>query len=58
VVAVSKLSQWPLVLRPEQSLGNDHYTMVGAAYVGGIKSGEEVLAKAAERRSIRVVHLV
>jgi hypothetical protein len=44
VIAVSRLSQWPMVLRPAYHLGCDRYSMIGAAYVERYRgSGEELI---------------
>lgn len=58
VITVSKLSQWPMVLHRDEELGPDHYTMIGAAFVEGISSGEDVFVAAAEGKGIGIIHLV
>jgi hypothetical protein len=59
VIAVSKLSQWPMVLRRAYHLGCDHYFMVGAAYVERYKgSGEELFAIGAQLGGVGTIHLV
>jgi len=59
VIAVSKLSQWPMVLRPAYHLGCDHYSVIGAAYVERYKgSGEELFAIGAELGGVGTIHLV
>lgn len=65
VVAVSKLSQWPMVLRhanPPATVtrsGEDaYYTMVGAAYVEEIRNGDLILENAAQDGGMRTIHLV
>lgn len=58
VVAISKISQWPMILRREPSRGDNFYTMVGAAYVEGIKDGEAIFAAAAQEDRIGTFYLV
>ena len=58
VIAVSPFSQWPIVLRRAEHFGDDHYTMLGAAFVEGVTSGKEVFAKAARGTGIGTIHLV
>lgn len=59
VIAMSKLSQWPMVLRPAYHLGCDQYSMIGAAYVERYKgSGEELFAIGAELVGVGTIHLV
>lgn len=58
VVVISKISQWPMLLRREHSRGDDFYTMVGAAYVEGNKDGEAMFAAAARGDGLRTFYLV
>lgn len=58
VIAVSKLSLWPMVLHRAEDSGPDHYTVIGAAVIEGITSGDKVFAAAAERGRIGTIHLV
>ena len=58
IIAVSMLSQRPMVLRRAEGSGPDHYTVLGAAFVEGITSGEEVFAAAAKGEGIGTIHLV
>jgi hypothetical protein len=58
VIAVSTLSQWPMILRRAEHEGPDHYTMIGQAFVEGVKEGEEVFAKATQGEGIGMIHLV
>jgi hypothetical protein len=58
VIAVSKLSQYPMVLRPDTSRGEGFYTMVGAAYVEAIKDGEAIFAAAVWGEGLRTLYLV
>jgi hypothetical protein len=58
VVAISRLSKWPMILRPEVSRGGHFYTMVGAAYVEEIKDGEAMFAAAAQGEGLRTLYLV
>jgi hypothetical protein len=58
VVAISRLSKWPMILRPEVSRGDHFYTMVGAAYVEEIKDGEAMFAAAAQGEGLRTLYLV
>jgi hypothetical protein len=58
VVAISRLSKWPMILRPESSRGGHLHTMVGAAYVEGIKDGEAMFAAAAQGEGLRTLYLV
>ena len=52
ILAVSEVSQWPFVLRREASVGLDHYTVVGSAYM---ESVEESMASSLEMRTINLV---
>lgn len=58
IIAVSKLSQWPMVLRHAENSEPDHYTVLGAAYIEDIRSGEEILTAADEGDGIGTMHLV
>jgi len=58
VIAVSKLSQWPLVLRRREDLGLDYHTVIGASYVEGLNIGQDLFAAAAEGDGTRTLHLV
>jgi hypothetical protein len=58
VVAISRLSKWPMILRPEFSRGGHFYTMVGAAYVEGIKDGEAMFAAAGQGEELQTLFLV
>lgn len=58
VIAVSKLSQYPTVLRRAEDSGPDHYAMIGHAFVEGIENGQEIFAAAAEGEGIGIIHLV
>lgn len=58
VIAVSKLSKWPMVLRRAEHFGDGHYAMIGQACVEGVESGEGVFAKAAKDKRICIIHLV
>lgn len=52
ILAVSEISQWPFVLRRAASVGLDHYTIVGSAYMEGV---EEVMASSLEMGTIYLV---
>lgn len=58
VIAVSKLSQRPMVLRRAEEAGPDHYSVIGSAFVEDIHSGEELFAAADEVDGIGTMHLV
>jgi hypothetical protein len=47
-----------MILRSETSRGDDFYTMVGAAYVEGIKDGEAIFAASAQGEGLRTLYLV
>jgi hypothetical protein len=57
-IAVSKLSQWPMVLRRAEEFGPDHYTVIGQAFIEGEWVGEDIFAEAAKRNAIETIHLV
>jgi len=57
-VVISKLSKWPMILRREQSPDCDEFTMVGVAYVEGIKDGDPLWEAAEWCGSIRTIYLV
>jgi hypothetical protein len=52
ILAVSEISQWPFVLRRAASVGLDHYTVVGSAYMEGI---EEAMASSLAMGTIHLV---
>jgi len=58
VIAVSKLSQWPMVLRRAEYAGPDHYTMVGPTFIEGVEDGEEIFAEAEQGEVIGTIHLI
>lgn len=58
VIAVSKLSQHPMVLRRAEDARPDYYTMLGAAFVKDIHSGKEIFTAAAEGERIGIICLV
>lgn len=58
VVAISKISQWPMILRREQSRGNNFYTMVGAAYIEEMNHSRAEFAMASQGNRVGTIHLV
>jgi hypothetical protein len=58
VIAVSKLSQSPMVLRPAEDCGAEHYSMIGPTLVEGITSAKKIFAAAVEGEGIGTIHLV
>jgi hypothetical protein len=58
VIAVSKLSQRPMVLRRAAGSGPDHYAIIGSAFVETIHNGNEIFAAADEGGGIGTIHLV
>jgi hypothetical protein len=58
VVAISRLSRWPMILRPEFSRGDHFYTMVGGAYVEGITDGEAMFVAATQGEELQTLFLV
>jgi hypothetical protein len=58
VIAVSKLSQRPMVLRRAEDSGLDHYAVIGSAFVENVHNGNEIFAAADEDGGIGTIHLV
>ena len=58
VIAVTKLSQHPMILRRAESYGPDHYTVIGHAFIEGSHNGEEIFAAASDRDELGIIHLV
>lgn len=58
IIAVSKLSLWPMVLRHTEDSGLDHYTVINYAIVEGGRKGEDIFAAAAKAGEVGTIHLI